>query len=179
MPFLENAFATDATIKLYDEMAFEEEEFDSIDELILKAFTKQKFDDLLKYTIYVERQINETDARKDMELKDLPQYFFCVITKLVLQSKPKNQGNDVAPISEDLKKQIDEQTNDRDIKMTIQFSEIISKALPIIEKMLFSKAAHDSNEAITFFASSIDLGISSAYDSLLQVLYLLVTQEGE
>lgn len=61
--------------------------------------------------------------------------------------------------------------------MTIQFSEIISKALPIIEKMLFSKAAHDSNEAITFFASSIDLGISSAYDSLLQVLYLLVTQK--
>lgn len=53
----------DATIKLYDEMVFEEEEFDSIDELILKAFTEQKYDDLLKYTIYVERQINETDAR--------------------------------------------------------------------------------------------------------------------
>lgn len=53
----------EATIKLYDEMTFEDEEFDSIDELIVKAFSEQKYDDLLKYTIYVERQINETDAR--------------------------------------------------------------------------------------------------------------------
>lgn len=51
------------SIEVYDNMSFNEDDLDDFDDKILKAFEEECYDDLLKYTIFVERRLNEDEAR--------------------------------------------------------------------------------------------------------------------